>query len=51
MSAKNDEAEVELSSIDKPSGGGSKEDWAAAITGLVILAVALLGAIPKGWIY
>lgn len=42
---------VALTSIDTPSGSDSKEDWIAAIAGLVILGVALLGLIPSGVIY
>jgi|GEM_PF-4307892 len=42
---------IELTSIDKPSGGESKEDWAASIVGLVLLGLALAGLIPQAVIY
>ncbi len=41
--------ESDVAETETPSGGGGglNEDWLATIVGLAILALALLGFIPK----
>lgn len=41
----------ELAATDKPSGGGMNEDWWATAVGLGLIAIALLGFIPRGLLW
>jgi hypothetical protein len=38
----------EAPEAETPRGRAFNEDWAAVVVGLVLLALALIGAIPEG---